>query len=453
MKTEGGMHQGQGWRMSQELRLEARMLQSTRVLALPAHELAAWLGEQAAGNEALVVEAPQGPPEGSSSEPRRNPRPESTARHDGWLQEQAAHGPCLADLLLEQLGWSGLEPRVEVWARLVARAVDGNGWLSAGDDELLAMGAREGLEPDVGALGAAIAAVQRLEPRGVGGRGAVESLLLQLDPAEPGYGFLCRLLEEHLADLAHNRLPAVARALGIGLGELEELLGRLRELDPRPGAGLGVGHAPPVVPDVIVERDEDGALRVSASGAGLPDVRLDEEVRRLARDRGQERSVRQHLLRRLDQAQAIVEAVRQRRETLLAVAAAAFRRQAAFLEHGPGHLVPLRMGEVAALLGLHKSTVSRAVAGKHAQTPWGIVPLRNLFQAPAGAETNGARDGVREALRRLFAGEDPARPLSDDEAVSTLEGQGLRIARRTVAKYRSELGIPSSYRRRRHGAG
>lgn len=441
------MRQGYGWRTQQELRLEARMLQSTRVLQLPAHELSAWLMEEGSGNEALLVEpAPDAP---SPSTPIHRT---DGAWHDERMQQQEAHGPSLGELLEEQLGWLGLGTQPEAWARLVARALDANGWLSASDAELLALATREGLVPDAGALGAAIAVVQRLEPRGVGGRNAIEAMLLQLDPAEPGYVHMCRLLEEFLGDLALNRLPRVAKAIGVGLDELEALLARLAELDPRPAAGLGVADAPCITPDVVVLHDDAGVLRVAASGAGLPDVRLDDEVQRLARDPRQEREVREHLMRRVDQARAIVEAVRQRRETLLAVASAAFRRQRAFLESGPGHLVPLRMGDVALELGLHKSTISRAVAGKFAQTSWGIVALRALFQSAAGEESNGARDSVREAVRRLFAGEDAARPLSDDDAVTELAAQGLVVARRTVAKYRAELGIQSSYRRRRHGA-
>ncbi len=448
--AERGMRQGLEWRTQQELRLEARMLQSTTILQLPAHELGAWLLEASAGNEALLVEPPSGAELEAPHVRRGASAREASARHDEMLQNHPDAGPSLAELLEEQLTWRSLGPLGERWARLVVRALDANGWLSSSDGELLALAEREGLEPDLGELARAISLVQGLEPRGVGGRGPLECLLLQLDPAESDYGLLCRLLEEFLDELAHNRGPRVARQLGIGVGELERLIARLGELDPRPAAGLGVPDPPPLVPDVVVGRDDAGEWTVSACGVALPDVRLDAQVERWARDPGQDRAVREHLARRVDQAQAIVEALRQRRETLLAVASAALRHQREYLERGPGHLRPLRMGAVADELGLHKSTVSRAAAGKCVQTPHGILPLRELFQAPAGEESNGARDGVREALRGLFAAEDPRHPLSDDEAVLALGRQGLRVARRTVAKYRVELGIQSSYRRRRH---
>ena len=161
--------------------------------------------------------------------------------------------------------------------------------------------------------------------------------------------------------------------------------------------------------------------------------------------------VRRYLRGKVDRARWLVEAVEQRRETLLRVAQAVFAHQRAFLEHGPGHLVPLRMVRVAELLSLHVSTVSRAVAGKSAQTRWGIHPLRWFFQSAAGDTADAARDDVREELRRVVESEDPAAPLSDEELVVAMQGRGLSLARRTVAKYRKELGIPSSYRRRQFG--
>jgi len=179
-------------------------------------------------------------------------------------------------------------------------------------------------------------------------------------------------------------------------------------------------------------------------------VRLDPRVRSLARDRRQSAGVRRYLRGRLDRARWLIDAVAQREATLLRVARATFEHQRAFLEHGPGHLLPLRMGSLAEELAVHVSTVSRAVAGKHVQTPWGILPLRHFFQGSAGADEESARDDVLQAVRELFEGEDPHRPLSDDEAVVALARRGWKLARRTVAKYRRELGIPSSYRRRRY---
>jgi RNA polymerase sigma-54 factor len=331
--------------------------------------------------------------------------------------------------------------------RFLVGCLDERGFLSPSDEELLALALEAGLAGGRSRLGAAIAALQELEPRGIGARNAIEALLLQLDPADPDYDLLCRLLEEFVEELAKNRLPQVARAMGLELADLERLLDLLRELDPAPAASLVEEAAPVIVPEVMVEAAGEG-WEVSVPRSALPAVSVDPSVADLARDRAQGAEVRRYLRGKLDQARWIVEAVAHRGETLLRVARAAFAHQRAFLEEGPGHLAPLTMGAVADELGLHVSTVSRAVAGKFAQTPWGCLPLRSLFQSAAGGEDT-ARDEVREAVRALFEGEDKTRPLSDEEAVAALAERGLTVARRTVAKYRKELGIPSSYRRRR----
>ena len=138
-----------------------------------------------------------------------------------------------------------------------------------------------------------------------------------------------------------------------------------------------------------------------------------------------------------------------RRATLGRIGARLFEHQHVFLDKGPGHLAPLRMKDLADELGIHVSTVSRAVAGKYAQTPWGILPLRHFFQGASGGEER-AREDVRDLVRGVFAAEDPKTPLSDDEVVVCMREKGFDLARRTVAKYRQELEIPSSYRRRRY---
>ena len=160
-------------------------------------------------------------------------------------------------------------------------------------------------------------------------------------------------------------------------------------------------------------------------------------------------AVRRYLRERVDRARWLVDAVNERKATLRRIALHVFERQSAFLERGPGHLAPLSMTDTGADLGLHVSTVSRAVAGKYVDTPWGVFPLRSFFQSSAGGSAEVSREVVLETLKGLVAEEDPGRPRSDGELVELLASRGLEVARRTVAKYRNELGIASSYRRRR----
>ena len=425
--------------MEQQQLLQPRMLQSIEVLAVPSAELEAYLAAAAQENEALVVRPARGPGGGW----------DATERHDEMLRNQAREGRSLAECLEDELAMLDLSPELEPWVRLCVRSLDDDGYLSISDDELLDAAQADGLPRDVGALGRAIAEVQRMEPRGVGGRDMVEALLLQLDPDGDEYELLCRLIEEFLDDLAKNRLPKVAKNMGVELEELRALMSGLRGLDPKPGSALVERPTEAVRPEVVVEETADG-YDVRVENANFPSVSIDADVESASREKGGDPQWKACLRDRLERARWIVDAVEGRKATLLRVARVVFERQRDFLEHGPGHKVPLAMSDVADLLELSVSTVSRAVAGKSVQTRWGIEPLRDFFQAGVGDGDGTARDELREVVRALFEAEDKRSPLSDDEAVDRLAEAGQRIARRTVAKYRKELGIPSSYRRREH---
>lgn len=444
-----GTHLSLGTR--QELALAPRMLQSVEVLQLPAGDLEAWLLEQAESNEALCLDPPASSEDRTAATPdlpARRPDREATEAHDEMLRNQPDRAAGLAEELEPELAATGLEGSRLEWARFLIGCLDERGYLSAPDEVLLEQAREAELPGGAAALGLAIADLQSLEPRGLGARDAIEALLLQLDPDDPDYGLLCRLLEEFVEELARNHWPDVARAMDLEMPDLQRLLAILGELDPRPAARLVGEDVPCLRPDVRVLPDETGRLQVELANGALPAVAVDETLRSLARDREQPADVRRYARERVDGARAVVDAVRQRGETLLAVSRALFAHQRAYLEHGPGHLVPLKMTALAEELGLHVSTVSRCVAGKYAQTPWGIEPLRGFFQSAAGGG-DAARGDVREVVREVFAAEDPTAPLSDGEAAEILAARGLDLARRTVAKYRRELGIPTSYRRRR----
>ena len=446
-----GMRQGLVQGVRQEMQLLPRMLQSIEVLQLPGAELEAFLLDAVQSNEALRLAEPVGPGAVSGHVASSGPRgggAEARDRHDAWLENQAAPEGGLTEHLEAQVALLDLGPSAAAWVGFVIRALDPSGYLTATDEMLMSWAADEGLAGDEGCLGRAIAVVQSLEPRGIGGRDAVESLLLQLDPREPDYDLTCRLLEEFLDEVAKNKLPSVAKSLGVDIEQLHELLGRLKELRLAPAGGLGGVDSPSIRPDVIVERHGDG-FQVRIDDSGLPPVEIDGSVERLARDKAQASEVRTYLRERLNQARWLVDAVAERKRTLQRVATWVFHAQRRFLEEGPAALVPLSMTEVAEGLDLAVSTVSRAVAEKYADTPWGFVALRSLFPVSAGANEGAVRDSVGDALKKVVDEEDPERPFSDDELAARLSEAGYEVARRTVAKYRRELGIPSSYRRRR----
>jgi RNA polymerase sigma-54 factor len=433
--------------MGQHMLLAPRMLQSIELLALPTVELDAFLQAEAEQNEALSVEEPP------RSEPFERARvrvaQDATARHDEWIQSQPARGSGRTERLCEELALLELDSATEAWARWLVARLDARGYLPYDGDELLASAALDGLSGGASALELARAALAQLEPKGLGARDALDALRRQLDPNHPDFSLLQRILGEFLGELARNHNHEVARSRGHDLTRLSGLLAQLAALDPAPGAIDDEAPAPILRPDLVVERNDQGSFEVRLERSHWPSVSLDARVQRLANDRAQPREVRSYLRGKIERARWLVDALELRGTTLLAIARAVLAHQREYLEHGAGHLSPLTMTAIATELGLHTSTVSRAVAGKYVQTPWGVLALRELFPQPS-VDGASARDDVREVVRELFLRENPSAPLSDDEAVAALAGRGLSLARRTVAKYRAELGIASSYLRRRY---
>lgn len=458
----GTNNQGAGPRMNQEARQQMsmlpRMLQSIEVLHLGAQDLEAWLHDAAEQNEALRVEEP------THSEPglRGAEGVAASDRHEAMLRNQPDREPRIGERVEAQLAMLDLDADGRAWIHYLCSCLDEGGYLSLGDEDLLRGAAEAGLPPDPEALERALEVLRGLEPRGLGARNAVEALVLQLDERDPDYALLRRLLDEFLEDLARNKLPQVARAMDLGIDDLQSLLARLGDLNSRPAAELAATPAPRLRPDILILPRGD-EFEVSLERSSQPSVAVDPDLEALARDRTQDPEVRRYLRGKIDRARGVVDAVEARGATLLRIAVRVAAHQGAFLREGPGHLEPLRMGQVADELEVHTSTVSRAVAGTYVQTPFGIYPLRHFFQASAGTPKRGRADSaggakravgeVREALRELIASEDPGSPLSDDELVGRLAEQGIQLARRSVAKHRGDLGIQSSYRRRRYGTG
>jgi RNA polymerase sigma-54 factor len=234
------------------------------------------------------------------------------------------------------------------------------------------------------------------------------------------------------------------------MDRLYEIMHGLAHLSTRPGAPLSNGPTRYIRPDVVIEW-EDGEYAVRLVNDHLPRVGLNPGIRRMLSQARDDPKVREYLKRKVDQAKWLIEAIAQRQSTLERVAKEIVARQRDFLDFGVSHLRPLKMQEVADALGIHVSTVSRAIADKHAQTPRGIVPLKFFFTGGTENEDGGveSRLSVKERVRQIIEEEDKRTPLSDDEVAALLQKEcGLEIARRTVTKYRKALNIPSSRQRR-----
>lgn len=316
-------------------------------------------------------------------------------------------------------------------------------------DLLERIGDREGGPYTFAEAEAALGIVQSLEPRGIGGRTDAETLLLQLDPGDLLYREKRLLLERHLEDVTRNRLQKVARDMELSIEDVQCLLEELRDLDPAPGTKLAPESAPLVHPDVVVW-EEDGKFRVDLVHSQVPPLTVREDFVKLMNDKDAATEQREMARKRVESARWLIDAIAQRQATLTRVAERIFDHQSAYLEHGESALRPLKMQTVADELGIHVSTVSRAIADKWVQTPMGIKPLKYFFTG--GTETDSgeveSRLNVKNRVKEIIDAEDGANPLSDDDVAARLKEQGLDVARRTVTKYRKQLGIASSRQRR-----
>lgn len=298
-----------------------------------------------------------------------------------------------------------------------------------------------------------------LEPTGVGARDARECLLLQLDAVQIDPDFnedeatddaiesARWLVADHLDDLMNNRLPKIAEATTLTMEEIKTGVQLLRRLSLAPGKRLAPDRSEPIIPDAIVEYEEDNDRYVAyLNDRNLMNLRINREYSEMVRTRELDKQGRDFVRKNLSNAQWLVDAIGQRRDTLLRVIHAVLDAQRDFFDYGPESLKPLPMTQVAEQLGIHVATVSRAVSDKYLQTPRGVVPLRRFF---TGGTQNDAGDDVswaaiKAAMQDVVDNENKAKPLSDEAIVRELKKRGIEIARRTVAKYRDQLEIPAA---------
>ncbi len=300
-------------------------------------------------------------------------------------------------------------------------------------------------------LADALRRVQTLEPVGVGARDLTECLRIQIEALGESDPLVVELIERHLSDLARNRLPAVAKATGRSIDEIKGALKAVAKLEYRPGLLVQPAAAPRIAPDIIVDHAEDGdGYTVRLARGNSPRLRISSQYRRMLQDRGTDKNVREFIRGRIEAASAIIDAIQYRRERLLELARVVVDRQREFFDFGPQHLKVLRMRDLATEFGCDPSTISRTVDGKYLQSPRGIYPLRMFFTGGT-SDASGESvswDSLKARVKEIIDQEDKKAPLSDDEIVKMLGQTSVPIARRTVAKYRAQLGIPSARQRR-----
>ncbi len=381
------------------------------------------------------------------SHPSREQSEEASQRKLDAMANMVARPQSLQDYLNDQLAWFDLEPELRALCERIIANLDTNGYLQGRLEDLL--GLNPGKE-DLALIQHALAMVQKLDPPGVGAQDLRECLLLQLTPGMPYYEEIKTLILNHLEDLEHNRLPIISRRTGYSIELIQKVLLELRKLNPKPAANFSSAPAAPVTPDVFVEQDEEGRFSVRLEDSQTPSLHISAYYRQLLQNADTSEETREYIKRKINSAQWLIDSIEQRRNTLSRVAQAIVDHQTEFLNKGPEAIEPLKMQQIADKVGVHVTTVSRAVDDKWIQTPRGIFPLKRFF-CGGTVSTQGeevAWDAVRLKLQEIIDKEDKQHPLSDEQLVKEMVAHGLTVARRTVTKYRKAMGIPSSRQRR-----
>ncbi|HEX3552696.1 MAG TPA: RNA polymerase factor sigma-54 [Thermoanaerobaculia bacterium] len=370
-------------------------------------------------------------------------------RDEPPIENSLTREPDLYDHLLWQLHMADVEPRQREIAELIIGNLDPDGFLVASPEEIRAMGDQTGGDYSLEEVLAGLALVRALDPPGIACANLQESLLLQMDIQEVGPDDLARRMVSEAWDLFLRRqFPAVAKKLGVELAELEEALELIRTLETKPGRRFSTDRPHYIEPDVFVRRVGEEYV-IQLNDDGLPRLRVSRAYRRMLqtmRSAGRENEAQQFIKDKIRSAVWLIKSLDQRQRTIYKVAASIVRQQREFLDKGIENLRPMVLRDVAEDIGMHESTVSRVVSNKYIHTHRGLFPMKFFFHSGIDREygDNISSLTVKRKIEQLIQAEDPKRPLSDSELMRILNREGIQIARRTVAKYRDELSIPSS---------
>jgi len=351
----------------------------------------------------------------------------------------------LGDHLRSQLSVSLISDRIRNAAESIIGNLDDDGYLSASLEEIAEAG-----EHKIEEVQEALKVVQSLDPAGVGARNLKECLLLQIESIGGKGGVAWQIISSHLRLLETRQYKEIAKMMGRPLDQIETAVEMIHHLNPRPGLRYSGAGARVVEPDVYFIKDADDYI-IQMNDEDVPQLRLNAQYRRmLDRDNGATKEVRDYVRERYTSAIQLMKNIEQRKQTILKVCQAIVRRQTDFLSQGLDQLKPMMIKEVAEEVGVHPSTVSRAVANKYVHTPQGVFELRYFFseavQGPSGSGTPLLL--LKRKVKKMIDEEDRTKPLTDEQITALLQNEGIEVTRRTVAKYREDMKIPSTHQRR-----
>ncbi len=351
----------------------------------------------------------------------------------------------LQQFLMEQLSGLTVSPSEKGIAMVIIGNVDDRGYLRATMEEVADQAGCAAPEVD-----AVLEKVQLLDPPGVAARTLAECLLIQLKRSGRQYSLESRIVQHHLEELGRRRMPDIARHLHVSVAEVQKAAEEIGRLEPRPGRPFSAEDEQTIIPDVFIEREGEEGYTVSLNNSEVPSLRIGNDYKDMLSQPGSNREVKEYLREKIRGGRFFIKCIEQRQHTLLNIAREIVERQRDFFDQGPAHLHPMTMSQVAQAVGVHETTVSRAVSGKYMSTPRGLFELKYFFTSgyTTSKGESVSNESVRQAIAEIIKAEDPRRPLSDQDIVTTLSERGLPIARRTVAKYREQLGLLPSHLRK-----
>jgi RNA polymerase sigma-54 factor len=367
------------------------------------------------------------------------------------INNTAALPQSLHDYLDDQWRMVDADEPVKKAGSMIIDYIDDKGYLSVRLEQLHSKDRTDFTLED---LHKAIVLIQKLDPPGVGARDVRECLLIQIGQSSEDVSFETALVTNHLEEMLENRLPDIAKKMNCTMEDINHAIVRLSKFDTSPGLQIGRNHNHPVTADVIVEYSEEtNDYTVRLAEDGLPRLRISDDYVKMASGDKVAESAKQFLQNNIRSAQWIIDAIQQRKNTLLKVTRSIVNRQKEFFDRGQLYLKPLPMAKVAEDVGVHIATVSRAVAGKYMQCSSGILPLRKFFGGGI-EDTQGNEkswEAIRGKLQEIINAEDKSKPLSDDQIKAKLTEAGITgLARRTIAKYRGLLKIPPARLRKKY---
>src|SRR6202453_773224 len=361
-----------------------------------------------------------------------------------FMFDSLVAGTSLQENLLEQMRFSELADDQKSIAEMIIGNIDDFGYLKASVDELAFS---TGTPADK--IVVVLKVIQQFHPPGVAARNLQECLLLQLERAGSEKTVEYRIVRDYMEALGKRKLPEIARGLGLTVEQVQSSVERIGHLEPRPGRDFLPDNDRFISPEVFVQRVGDDYV-VTTNNEQIPHLRISNHYKDLMAQADSSSEVRDYIREKIRAGKFLIKSLQQRQQTILNIGNEIVKRQREFMEKGVAHLKPMTMAQVAEVVGVHETTVSRAVSSKYIETPQGVYEMKFFFTA--GLQSTSGQDvsntSVKDMIAEIFKGENTSKPLSDQEVVKMLTDKGITIARRTVAKYRDELGIlPSNLRK------